>query len=238
MLFSPPSTPHLSFLHWFADSAEMKNTLVCSNKRKARQLCEILGHRGSEKWTIWGQSVLCCGWHFWSWSLLSMSGITLTVCCKQNPSLPAGLSRLIITNASTPNTHSIWRHSHTAQAHMPIRSHENICIVMCLQYTWMHLHMQVHILCTVLPTSPEHKCFLLHFNEEHSGRTGWDSTHSAKIFENMVLFTSMSLFLSLCSRLLALLGLWLSYEKTAFLSSYISSKSTYSALFGGGKRSV
>lgn len=43
------------FLHWFADTTVMKNTLVCSNKRKECQLCEILGHNGSEKWTSWGQ---------------------------------------------------------------------------------------------------------------------------------------------------------------------------------------
>lgn len=43
------------FLHWFADTTVMKNTLICSNKRKECQLCEILGHNGSEKWTSWGQ---------------------------------------------------------------------------------------------------------------------------------------------------------------------------------------
>lgn len=37
------------FLHWFADGAEIKNTLVCSRKRKTCQLFGIKGHKGSEK---------------------------------------------------------------------------------------------------------------------------------------------------------------------------------------------
>lgn len=115
MLFFLSTFKHWAlFFHWFADSTEIKYTWVCNNKRKACQLCEILGHSEAENWTTWGQPVLCCGWHFSSWMLLSsMSNDALTVWGKQNPSLPIDSGRL--TYASSCDTH-FCTHGYTNDA--------------------------------------------------------------------------------------------------------------------------
>lgn len=227
--FSPPSTPHLSFffLHWFPDSTEMKNTLVRSNKRKARQLCEIFGHRGSEKWTILRSASPLL------WMALLIMHTTVQVWGHTHAVIKTLLHLLarVDSNIQLPLllTHTLSGHTHSTGPACLCRvmwtyAVSCTCSIPALAHAGTHsMHSAAHL--------PEHKCFLLHFNEEHSGRAGWDSTHSAKIFENMVLFTSLS-------QLFVLLGPRLSYEKTHFLSSSISSKSTYSALFWGGKGSV
>lgn len=136
------------------------------------------------------------------------------LCCKQNTLRPAGSSRLILC-LTTP-TH--FMSDSTGQKVMC-----TVCILVYLLHICICTSRQTFYT-QCYPISPEHKCFLLHLSQDHSGRTGWDSTHSTSIVDP---YLCVSL-----SQLFALLGPWVGYKKSVFTKWYLVKFNLFSFVLG------